>query len=89
MSTCSKRVMTLLEELEVRCWPASKTLRLPCQHITHCYSLPLMAALFCMHLSSWPCDLQVPYELVTVDFKSQEHKSPAFKKMQPFGKVCR
>ena len=34
------------------------------------------------------CDLQVPYELVTVDFKSQEHKSPAFKKMQPFGKVC-
>eukprot|EP00891_Asterochloris_glomerata_P002280 jgi/Astpho2/2280/Aster-03251 len=45
MSTCTKRVMTLLEELEV------------------------------------------PYELVTVDFKNQGHKSPAHKKMQPFGKI--
>ena len=57
-----------------------------------CYTLLFLAfdgSIFYMHLSSWPCDLQVPYELVTVDFKSQEHKSPAFKKMQPFGKVCR
>ena len=47
-----------------------------------------MLNLCCMHLLSRPCDLQLPYELVTVDFKNQEHKSPAHKKMQPFGKVC-
>ncbi|KAE8444921.1 hypothetical protein EG329_014048 [Mollisiaceae sp. DMI_Dod_QoI] len=29
----------------------------------------------------------IPYELVTVDFMAKEHKSEAFLKMQPFGKV--
>lgn len=30
---------------------------------------------------------EVPYELVKVDFLAREHKSEAFLKMQPFGKV--
>lgn len=30
---------------------------------------------------------KVPYELVKVDFMAKEHKSEAFLKLQPFGKV--
>ena len=53
-----------------------------------CRFIAIDACSLLQHLPSRPCDLQVPYELVTVDFNGKEHKSPAFKKMQPFGKVC-
>ncbi|KAJ3481107.1 hypothetical protein NLI96_g7882 [Meripilus lineatus] len=32
-------------------------------------------------------EYNVPYELVTVDFASKEHKSPAFLEHQPFGQI--
>ena len=30
---------------------------------------------------------QVPYELIPIDFATQEHKSPAHVQKQPFGQV--